>query len=48
MKLNLDLLLCRIGIHRYKIIDISFGFGPGGSVKTVQCKICKIKKTKKG
>ena len=48
MKLNLDLLFCWIGIHRYKIIDISFGFGSGGSVKTVQCKVCKIKKTKKG
>ena len=48
MELNLGLLLCWIGIHRYKVIDISFGFGPAGSVKTVQCKICRIKKTKKG
>ena len=48
MKLNLDLLLCWIGIHRYELIDVSFGFGPGGSVETVQCKICRIKKTKKG
>ena len=47
MKLNLGLLLCWIGIHRYKVIDISFGFGPAGSVKTVQCKICRIKKVKK-
>ena len=48
MKLNLGLLLCWIGIHRYKVIDISCGFGPAGSVKTVQCKICSIKKTRKG
>ena len=48
MKLNLGLLLCWIGIHRYKIIDVSFSCGGGGSVKTVQCKICRIKKTKKG
>ena len=48
MKLNLGLLLCWIGIHRYKVIDISFGFGPAGSVKTVQCKICRIKKTIRG
>ena len=48
MKLNLSLLLCWIGIHHYKIIDVSFGFGAGGSVKTVQCKICRIKKTKIG
>ena len=48
MKLNFALLCCRIGIHRYEIIEVSFGFGSGGSVKTVQCKVCKIKKTKKG
>ena len=48
MKVNLGLLLCWIGIHRYKIIGVSFGFGQGGSVKTDQCKICGIKKTIKG
>ena len=48
MKLNLPLLLCWLNIHRYKVIDVSFGFGQAGSVKTVQCKICGIKKTKKG
>ena len=48
MKLNLGLLLCWIDIHRYKIIDVSFGFGQGGSVETVECKICGIKKTRKG
>ena len=48
MKLNLGLLLCLVGIHRYKLIDVSFGFGQSGAVKTVQCKICGIKKTKKG
>jgi len=48
MKFNLGLLFCWFGIHRYKIIDVSFGFVQGGSVKTVECKICKIKKTKKG
>jgi len=46
--MKLSLLLCWLGIHRYKIIDVSFGFGLGVSVKTVECKICKIKKTKKG
>ena len=48
MKLKLSLLLCRLGIHRYKVIDFSFGFGASGSVRTIQCKICKIKKIKKG
>ena len=43
--MKLSLLLCWLGIHRYKVIDVSFGFGQGGSVKTIECKICKIKKT---
>ena len=42
--MNLSLLLCWLGIHRYKVIDVSFGFGQGGSVKTIECKICGIKK----
>ena len=48
VKLRLNLLLCWLGIHRYKVIDISFGFGPSGSIKTIQCKICGTKKTRKG
>ena len=48
VKTKLGLLLCWLGIHRYKIIDISFGFASGGTVKTVECKICGIKKIKKG
>ena len=48
MKLSLSILLCWLGIHRYKVIDVSFGFGPSGSIKTLQCKICGIKKVEKG
>ena len=48
MELKLNFILCWLGIHRYKVIDISFGFGPSGSIKTIQCKICGIKKTRKG
>ena len=40
---KLNLILCWLGIHRYKVIDISFGFGISGSVKTIQCKICGLK-----
>ena len=48
MKLELRVLLCWLGIHRYKVIDISFGFGPSGAIKTIQCKICGFNKIKKG
>ena len=48
VKTKLGLLLCWLGIHRYKVIDISFGFVSGGTVKTIECKICGMKKIKKG
>ena len=48
MKFKFALLLCLLGIHRFKVIDISFGFGASGTIKVVQCKICRIKKVKKG
>ena len=34
VKTKLGLLLCWFGIHRYKVIDISFGFAAGDSVRT--------------
>ena len=40
-------LLCWLGIHRYKVIDNIFGFGPAGSIQTIECKVCGIKKTKR-
>ena len=48
MKIKIGLLLCWLGIHRYRIINSTFGFGPGGAVKRIQCKICGIKKIKTG
>ena len=44
MKFKLNLLLCRIGFHRYKIIDANFAFSSQYPIKTIQCKICGIKK----
>ena len=43
MKFRLSLLLCWLGIHRYKTIDVSFQFTSQNQIKTVQCKICGIK-----
>ena len=44
MKFKFNLLLCRIGIHRYKIIDANFAFSSQDPIKTIECKICGIKK----
>ena len=48
VKTKLALLLCWLGIHRYKVIDISFGFAAGDIVKVIECKIYGIKKIRKG
>ena len=47
VKTKLGLLLCWFGIHRYKVIDISFGFAAGDSVRTIKCKICGVEKIRK-
>ena len=39
-------LVCWLGIHRYKIIDITFGFGKAGSIQKLKCKTCGIQKIK--
>jgi hypothetical protein len=48
VKIKVALLLCRLGIHRYRIIDSTFSFAPAGTVRKIQCKICGIKKIRKG
>ena len=47
VKRKLGLLLCWFGIHRYKVIDISFGFAAGDSIRTIKCQNCGIKKIEK-
>ena len=47
VKAKLGLLLCWFGIHRYKVIDITFGFAAGDSVRTIKCKICGVEKIRK-
>ena len=44
--MKLSLLLCWLGIHQYKIINVDFAFGASDSIKTLECKICEIKKVK--
>ena len=46
LMIKLSYLLCLLGIHRYKVIDITFGFGKGGSTQKIKCKICGIQKIK--
>jgi len=44
VQIKISLLFCWLGFHRYRVISSTFGFGSGGTVESVQCKICGIKK----
>ena len=46
LMIKLNYLLCLLGIHRYKVIDITFGFGKGSAIQKIKCKICGIQKIK--
>ena len=41
-------LLCRLGFHNFGVVDVSFGFGAGGSVETVECRRCGRRTTRTG
>ncbi len=38
--------LCRLGIHDFRVIDVTFGFGAGGSVERVECRHCGLVTTR--
>ncbi|MDX1512491.1 MAG: hypothetical protein R3174_02000 [Gammaproteobacteria bacterium] len=33
-------LLCQFGLHDFRIVEVSFGFGPGNTVEKVECRRC--------
>ena len=33
-------LLCRLGLHDYRLIEVVGGFGQGGQVQKVECRCC--------
>ena len=41
-------LLCWLGWHSYDVVDITFGFGSGGTVETVECRRCGCRTTRSG
>jgi hypothetical protein len=40
-------LLCWLGIHDFRVINITFGFGPGGGVEKVECCRCGVTETRR-
>ena len=33
-------LLCRLGFHSFRVIDVTLGFGGAGGVEKVECRRC--------
>ena len=40
-------LLCLLGVHDYRVVDVSFGFGAGGSVEKAECRRCGARRTRR-
>ena len=47
MMIKFTYLLCWLGIHRYRVVDTTFGFGAAGSTQKLQCRNCGIQKIKR-
>ena len=41
-------LLCRIGWHDYRILEVTGGFGGGGSVEKRKCRRCQFVSVRQG
>ena len=41
-------ILCFFGVHDFRIVDATFGFGAGGGVTRVQCQRCGLTTTRSG
>jgi hypothetical protein len=33
-------VLCRLGFHKFRVVDVTFGFGVGANVERVRCQRC--------
>ncbi|MDE0310122.1 MAG: hypothetical protein OXI60_09870 [Acidiferrobacterales bacterium] len=33
-------ILCKLGLHKYRVVEIKFGFGTSGKVEIVECERC--------
>lgn len=40
-------LLCIVGLHDFRLIDVSLTFGTGGEVKKLECQRCGVTKTQR-
>ncbi len=39
-------LLCLLGLHKYRLVEVTEAFGPAGVVEKVECERCKVAATR--
>ena len=37
-------LLCQLGIHDFRVVNVTFGFGGAGNVERLECRRCGLVK----
>ena len=40
-------LLCLIGMHEFRVLEITFAFGPAGAIEKVECTRCGLLTTRR-
>lgn len=44
---RLSRLLCLVGVHDYRILEVKFGFGVGSRIEKVECRRCGLVTTRR-
>lgn len=44
---RLSRLLCFVGIHDFRILEVKFGFGVGSRIEKVECRRCGLVTTRR-
>ncbi len=39
-------LLCSLGLHKYRLLEVIGAFGPAGGVEKVECERCRVTATR--
>jgi hypothetical protein len=40
-------LLCVLGFHDYRVVEVRFGFGQGNRIEKVECQRCQLISTRR-
>lgn len=40
-------LLCLVGVHDYRVLEVRFGFGRGNRIEKVECRRCELISTRR-